>query len=75
MNKCIIYDEDSRAQSAHYKSISEKKEKGEFRGNPYVALADKGKQKTMVEKKPSGGGAPALVQCYRCDMIGHCANE
>lgn len=60
---------------AHYKSLSEKKGKGQFRGKLYVTLANNGKQITTVEKKPCGGGAPTLVQYYRCGVIGHRSNE
>lgn len=48
---------------------------GQFRGKLYVTPADKGKQKAIVEKKPSGGWAPASTHCYRCGVIGHLANE
>ncbi|XP_050897713.1 uncharacterized protein LOC127104575 [Lathyrus oleraceus] len=54
---CWIYDEDNRARSAHYKSLSEKKGKGQFRGNLYVTPPGKGKQKATIEKKPSGGSS------------------
>lgn len=46
VNKCRTYDEDCRAHSAHYKSVSERKGKNQFRGKPYSAPADKGKQMT-----------------------------
>lgn len=49
VNKCRIYDEDSRAQSCHYKSISENKRKDHNREKPYSAPADKGKQKPERE--------------------------
>ncbi|XP_050920304.1 uncharacterized protein LOC127137941 [Lathyrus oleraceus] len=72
---CQIYDEDCRAYSAHYKSLIEKKGKGQFRGKSYVTPTDKGKHKSIIEKKPSGGGAFTSVQCYRCDVIDHHVNE
>lgn len=54
VNKCIIYDEDNRARSTHYKISSEKKNGNHYHGNP----ADKGKynfhQKTSGEKGISG---------------------
>lgn len=71
VNRCQIYDEDCKARYAHYKSLSDKKVKEEFRGKLYVNPADKGKQKATVEKKLSGGEASASVQCYRCGVIGH----
>ncbi|XP_050908927.1 uncharacterized protein LOC127122669 [Lathyrus oleraceus] len=75
VNKSRIYDEDSRARSAHYKSISEKKGNGQFRGKPYVTPADKGKQKTSDGKNTSGGGVPASVKCFKYGGLGHRANE
>lgn len=42
VNKCKIYDEDSRARYSHYKSESEKKSGNQNCGKPYVTLADKG---------------------------------
>lgn len=53
VNKCRIYDKDSRARSAHYKSASEKKSGNQFHGKPYLTLADKGKQK--FQQKSAGG--------------------
>lgn len=44
MNKCTIYDKDNRARSAHYKSLGEKKGNNQYRGKPYNAPANKGKQ-------------------------------
>ncbi|XP_050890459.1 uncharacterized protein LOC127095870 [Lathyrus oleraceus] len=43
VNKCRIYDKDSRVRSAHYKSASKNKDGNQFYGKPYVAQADKGK--------------------------------
>lgn len=40
-----------------------------------MTLTDKGKQKTSGEEKPSGGGTPAPVRCYKCDVLGYRANE
>lgn len=40
-----------------------------------MTLAGKGKQKAPVLKKPSGGRAHVSIQCYRCGVIGHRANE
>lgn len=50
MNKCRIYDEDCRAHSSHYRSVSERKRKNQFMGKPYTALVDKGKQQATNEK-------------------------
>ncbi|XP_050876727.1 uncharacterized protein LOC127080451 [Lathyrus oleraceus] len=75
VNKSRIYDEDRKAQFAHYKSLSEKKGKGQFRGKPYVTPVDKGKQKASYGKKTSGGGAPASIKCFNCGEMGHRANE
>ncbi|XP_050916310.1 uncharacterized protein LOC127131432 [Lathyrus oleraceus] len=43
VNKCRIYDEDSRAISAHYKSDTDKKSESRYYGKPYVTSVDKGK--------------------------------
>lgn len=44
VNKCRIYDENNIAQSAHYKSFSEKKGKNQSCGKLYSASIEKGKQ-------------------------------
>lgn len=62
VNKCIIYDEDSRVWSLYYKNLSEKKGKDKNHGKPYNTPADKGKQKAYDEKKISGGGTPASIK-------------
>ncbi|XP_058765584.1 uncharacterized protein LOC131639093 [Vicia villosa] len=73
VDSCRIYEEDSKA---HYKIISERRGKQhQNRGKPYNAPTDKGKNNAVDAKKPSGGGAPTSVQCYRCGVIGHRANE
>lgn len=41
VNKCMIYDEDCKAHSTHYKSISERKGNNQYRGKLYSALANK----------------------------------
>ncbi|XP_050876214.1 uncharacterized protein LOC127079905 [Lathyrus oleraceus] len=74
-NKCRIYDEDIRAHSAHYKSLSEKKGKNQYCGKPYIAPTDKGKQKASDEKKPSRGETFASVKCFKCGELSYCANE
>lgn len=45
VNKCIIYDEDSRARSAHYKSVSEKNNENKNRGTPYMTTIVEGNHK------------------------------
>jgi hypothetical protein len=67
VNKCRIYDEDSRARSTYYKSISDKKGKGQDRGKPYMSPADKGVEKVTSGNEQSGGG----VRCYKCGGTGH----
>lgn len=54
------------ARTAHYKSLSDKKNKDQNRGKPYATPTDKRKQKVRDGKKPSGGGAPMVMKCYRC---------
>ncbi|XP_050877514.1 uncharacterized protein LOC127081284 [Lathyrus oleraceus] len=70
VNKSKIYDEDSRESAAHYKSLHDKKGKGQFRGKPYD-----GKKKAGDGKKPSGGGSHTPVKCFRCGVEGHRAPE
>ncbi|XP_058733949.1 cold shock protein 1-like [Vicia villosa] len=67
-----IYDEDSRKSDAYYKSLNDRKGKGQFRGKSY---ADKGKQKTDYYMKPSGGGATILIKCFKCGVKGHRASK
>ncbi|XP_050916427.1 serine/arginine-rich splicing factor RS2Z33-like [Lathyrus oleraceus] len=70
VNKSRIYDEDSRESVAHYKSLYDKKGKGQFRGKSYD-----GKKKVGDGKKPSGGGSHTPVKCFRCGVEGHRAPE
>ncbi|XP_058764750.1 uncharacterized protein LOC131638219 [Vicia villosa] len=76
VNRCRIYDEDNRARIAHYKTLSDKRDKQRHGSTPYSASANKGKQKAVVGKKPSGGGiAPNPIKCFKCGGVGHRANE
>ncbi|XP_050892814.1 uncharacterized protein LOC127098299 [Lathyrus oleraceus] len=75
VNKCKIYDEHSRARSAHYKSLSEKKWKKRNYGKLYSAPAGKGKHKASDKKRLSGGEAPASIKCFKCAVAGHCVND
>lgn len=43
VNTCMIYGEDCIARSSHYKSVSERKGKNQYRGKPYSAPTDRGK--------------------------------
>ena len=44
VNKCRIYEDDSKARPTHYKGLSERRRKQNLnRGKPYSAPADKGK--------------------------------
>ncbi|MCH90843.1 SDL-1 protein [Trifolium medium] len=52
-----IYEEDSKARSAHYKSMNERK----------------GKYKMVDGRRPSGGGAPNPPRCFKCNCLGHLA--
>lgn len=51
------------SESAHYKSLHEKRGKQLNLGKLYSAPADKGKQKVSEGNKPSGGGTPAPIKC------------
>ncbi|XP_050909666.1 uncharacterized protein LOC127123498 [Lathyrus oleraceus] len=79
VNKCKIYDEDSHARSSHYKSISDKRSGNHNRNKPYNVTNAKGKQrfqpKTVGAKTQIGGGAPTLVKCFKCGVLGHHALE
>ncbi|XP_050914957.1 uncharacterized protein LOC127129891 [Lathyrus oleraceus] len=70
VNKSRIYDEDSRESVAHYKSLNDKKGKGQFRGKAYD-----GKKKASDGKKLSEGGSHTSVKCFRCGVEGHRAPE
>lgn len=51
MNKCRIYDEDNRDRSAHYKSLSEKKEKSHYHGKNCIVLhVTKGSRRVQMRK-------------------------
>ncbi|XP_050918382.1 uncharacterized protein LOC127135792 [Lathyrus oleraceus] len=60
VNKCRIYDEDSRVGSAHYKSVSEKKNGNQSRGKPYSILVSKEDHKTH-QNTASGKGTSTKV--------------
>ncbi|XP_050909527.1 uncharacterized protein LOC127123344 [Lathyrus oleraceus] len=70
-----IYDEDYKAHSAHYKSISEKREKTQYRGKLSSVPANRGKKIALDEKTPSRGETPIFVKCLKCGKLGHHANE
>ncbi|XP_058746259.1 uncharacterized protein LOC131619138 [Vicia villosa] len=72
VNKSRIYDEDCRENVSHYKYLNDTKGKCQFIGKPY---ADKGKQEVGYDRKPSGGGAPTSIRCYKCGVEGHRASE
>ncbi|XP_050877291.1 uncharacterized protein LOC127081044 [Lathyrus oleraceus] len=67
IKKGIVYQEIHRARSTQYKSVSERKGDNKFRGKPYSSLVDKEKQRTLDEKKSSGGVNPAYVKCFKSD--------
>ncbi|XP_050875582.1 uncharacterized protein LOC127079213 [Lathyrus oleraceus] len=75
VNRCRIYDEDRRSQSAHYKSLSENKGKAKNSGKPYGNSSNKGKhkadQKEAGGKEKSGGRTLVSVRCFKCGEFGH----
>jgi len=76
VNKCRIYEEDSKARSNHYKATSEKNGRDKNRGKPYNVLAYKRKKKKGAsEKEASGGYNCAPLRCFNCEVVGHCASE
>lgn len=56
VNKCMIFDKDTKAISTRYKIINDRKGKGQDRGKPYVSPTYKGKKKVAGENEKSGGG-------------------
>lgn len=56
-------------QSAHYR--------GQYLNcqKPYTAQVNKCKERVVDGKRPSGGGAPTPLKCYRCSELGHHASE
>lgn len=76
VNNCRIYEDYSRARSAHYKRMSERRGKQNLnRGKPYSSPADKGKQRVVDDKRPSRGGAPTPLKFYRCGELGRRVSE
>ena len=77
VNSCRIFEEDSNASSAHYKSQNEKKvNRGGNRGKPYSTPADKGKQRAYDDRKSGGGGRyPSSMKCFKCGDKGHRADQ
>ncbi|XP_050919045.1 uncharacterized protein LOC127136541 [Lathyrus oleraceus] len=75
VNKCMIYDKGCMAHFVHYKSVSKRKGNNQYRGKPYSALDEKGKQRDSDEKNPSVGETLASVKCFKCGKLGHCTNE
>ncbi|XP_050896156.1 uncharacterized protein LOC127102878 [Lathyrus oleraceus] len=70
-----IYDEDCRACSAHYKSVSERKGRDQYHGKSYSPPAERGKQSVVDEKNPSGGETISSIKCFKFDELGHRSNE
>ncbi|MCI31462.1 cellular nucleic acid-binding protein, partial [Trifolium medium] len=68
VNKSRICDEDGKAKTNYYKSLSEKKGRGQDRGKPYADKGKKGVESSGGRKKNGG-------QCYKCGEMGHNSYE
>ncbi|MCI29859.1 cellular nucleic acid-binding protein, partial [Trifolium medium] len=66
VNKSRICDEDGRAKTNYYKSMSDRKWKSQDRGKPYN---NKGRGNASGVKKQGNGN------CYRCGELGHKSYE
>lgn len=69
VNKFWIYDKDSRAIYAHYKSVSEKRSGSQNHGKPYGAPYDKGKWRGSGGKETSGGGNYVCLKCFMAIQV------
>ena len=79
VNKCRIYDEDRRARSSHYKSVSDKRMGNQNREKHYVVLNGKGKQRFQQKnnggESHSGGGVSSTLQYLKCGVHDHRSSE
>lgn len=79
VNKCCIYDEDSHARYTNYKIVSDNMSGNQNHGKSYVVPDGKGEQRFQQRnnggKSQSEEGAPALIKCFKCGVLGHHASE
>lgn len=75
VNKCSIYDEDSSAHSAHYKSLSEKKGKNQYHGNGTVLQLRRGSIGFQMRNIQVGEETSAYVKFFKCGVAGHHSND
>lgn len=71
MNKCQIFDEDSKTRVNYYTNVGDKWNKCQDHGMPYRASGDKGKRKT------ASGSTQSIreLRCFRCGGVGHVAAD
>lgn len=75
VNKCRTYDEEYRARSTHYKRNNQRKGKNQYRGKPYSAPTNKGKQRVVDDKNSSGGWTPTSTKYFKCVELVFRVNE
>lgn len=71
VNKCGIYDKDSKARSTYYNSLGEKKIGNHNRCKPYTTPRGKGIQKDATMNEISWGLVVFSMRCFRYGRLGY----